>query len=86
VTFGKPAIYTTHTEGVTAGRDRQPHGASIYHGGFHWHDACSLIGARVMKPVVPTFLSLVLLVGNNTALADRNSHIGSVSYGYSGYN
>lgn len=39
-----------------------------------------------MKPIVLTILSLVFLAGNNAALADRNSHIGSVSYGYSGYN
>jgi hypothetical protein len=39
-----------------------------------------------MKPVVLTILSLVFLAGNNVALADRNSHIGSVSFGYSGDN
>jgi hypothetical protein len=39
-----------------------------------------------MKSVLLTMLSLVFLVCNNPALADRNSHIGSVSYGYSGYN
>jgi hypothetical protein len=39
-----------------------------------------------MKPIALATLLLVLFSGNNAALADRNSHIGSVSYGYGGYN